>query len=141
MLKIDLISYWEIALLGKTDSFNHKSDDICEYNERVDQYFFVNDIDDAKKKTAIFLTVIGSDTHSLLKNLLALVSLSTKTVEKLFKILKEHLTLQQIVIAAKYMFYCRDQNENETISDCIAVCAKVNLKLQIYGIFRWNITR
>ena len=100
MLKIDLISYWEIALLGKTDSFNHKSDHICEYNERVDQYFFVNDIDDAKKKTAIFLTVIGSDTHSLLKNLLALVSLSTKTVEKLFKILKEHLTLQPNVVAA-----------------------------------------
>ena len=46
-----------MALLGKIDSFNLKSDDICEYLERVEQYFFANDIEDAKKKNAIFLTV------------------------------------------------------------------------------------
>ena len=38
-----------MTLIGKIDSFNHKSDDICEYIERVDQYFFANDIDDTKK--------------------------------------------------------------------------------------------
>ena len=47
-----------MALLGKIDSFHLKSDDICEYLERVEQYFFANDIEDAKKKNAIFLTVI-----------------------------------------------------------------------------------
>ena len=39
-----------MALLGKIDSFNHGPDDVCEYIERVDQYFFANDINDAKKK-------------------------------------------------------------------------------------------
>ena len=67
--------------------------------------------------TAIFLTVIGSDTYSLLRNLLAPVSPSTKTVEKLFKILKEHLKPQPIVTAERYKFYGRDQKENETITD------------------------
>ena len=38
-------------------------------------------------KTAIFLTVIWSETCCLLRNLLAHVSTSTKTVEKLFEIL------------------------------------------------------
>ena len=39
-----------MALLGKIDSFNHSSDDICECIERVDQYFFANDINDGKEK-------------------------------------------------------------------------------------------
>ena len=116
-----------MALVGKIDSFNHGSDDICEYIERLDQYFFANDINDAKKKTAIFLTVIGNDTYSLLRNLLAPVSPSTKTVEELFEILKEHLKPQPIVIAGRYKFYCRDQKENETVSDYIAVLRKLTL--------------
>ena len=29
-----------MALLEKIDPFNHNSDNICEYIERVDQYFF-----------------------------------------------------------------------------------------------------
>ena len=89
-----------MALLGQIDSFNHNSDGICEYIQRVDQYFYVNDINDATKKTAIFLTVIGSNTYSLLRNLLAPVSPSTKTVEE-------------------------SQKENETISDYIALLQKL----------------
>ena len=107
--------------------FNHGSDDICEYIGRVDQYFFANDINDAKKKTSIFLTVIGGDAYSLLRNLLAHVSPSTEPVEELFETLKEHLKPQPIVIAERYKFYCRDQKENETISDYNAVLRKLTL--------------
>ena len=48
-----------MALLGQIDSFNHNSDDICEYIERADQYFYANDISDAKKKTALFWQSLG----------------------------------------------------------------------------------
>ena len=60
-----------MALLGKIDSFNHNSVDICEYAEIVDQNIFANDIDDVEKETAMFLTVTGSDIYRLLWNLLA----------------------------------------------------------------------
>ena len=116
-----------MALLGKIDSFNHNSDDICEYIERVHQYFFANDIDDAKKKTAISLIVTGSDT------LLPPVSPSTKTIEELFKILQEQLKPQPTVLAERYKFYCRDQNENESISDYIAVLRKYTLHCNFRG--------
>ena len=116
-----------MALLEKIHPFNHNSDNICEHSERVDQYFFANDINNAKKETAIFLTVIGSDTHSLLRNFLGPVSQSTKTVEELFEIVKEHLKPQPITIAERYKFYCRGQNENETISDYIAVLQRLTL--------------
>ena len=45
-------------LLGK---IGDKSDDMYEYIERVDQYFLANDVNDAKKKIAKTLKVIGSD--------------------------------------------------------------------------------
>ena len=80
-----------MALLGKIDSFNHNSDDICGYIGRTDQCIFANDIDEAKKKKkkkqAKFLKIIGSDTYSFLRNFLAPVSLSTETVDGLFEIL------------------------------------------------------
>ena len=59
--------------------------------------------------------------------MLAVVSPSTKTVEDLFEILKEHLKPQPTVLAKRYKLYCRDQIENETISDYIAVLQKLNL--------------
>ena len=58
-------------ILGKIDEFNCKIDDIDEYYERVEQYFYANDVKDEKKQTAIFLTVIGNEAYSLLRNLFA----------------------------------------------------------------------
>ena len=116
-----------MALPGKIDSFNLKSDDICEYLERVEQYFFANDIEDGKKKTAIFLTVIGSDIYSFLRNLVAPETPSSKSVETLFEILKEYLKPQPITIAERYKFYCRDQHQNESISDYVAEVRKLTL--------------
>ena len=54
-----------MALLRKSDFFNHKSDNVSEYIEREDQLFFTNNIDNAKKKIKIFLTIIVNDTYSL----------------------------------------------------------------------------
>ena len=73
------------------------------------------------------MIIIGSDTYSLLRNLSAPVSLSTKTVEELFETLKEHLKRQPIVIVARYKFYCRDQKENETINDYVGALRKLTL--------------
>ena len=64
-------------------------------------YFCIIDTGDAKKKTALSLTVIGSETSSLLRKLLAPVSPSIKTAEKLSEILKKRLKPQPIVIAER----------------------------------------
>ena len=59
-----------MALLGRIDSSDLKAYNITEYMERVEQCFIANDVTDEKKHTAIFLTVIGNETYSLLRNLL-----------------------------------------------------------------------
>ena len=52
---------------------------------------------------------------------------SSKSVETLFEILKEHLKPQPITIAERYKFYCRDQHGNESVSDYVAELRKLTL--------------
>ena len=91
------------------------------------QYFISNDVTDEKKQTAIFLTVIGNETYSLLRNLLAPESPVGKTVKRLSETLIYHLKLQPIIIAERYKFYCRNQSENETITEYLAELRKLTL--------------
>ena len=114
-------------LLGKTDSFDLKTDNIREYIERVEQYFIANDVTDEKKQTAVFLTIIGNETYNLFRNLLASESLAGKTVKMLSETLIEHLKPQPIIIAERYKFYCRDQSENETVTKYLAELRKLTL--------------
>ena len=93
----------------------------------MEQYFIAKDVTDEKKQTAIFLTVIGNETYSLLRNLLALESLAGKTVKMLSETLIDHLKPQSIIIAEHYKFYCRDQLENETITNYLAELRKLTL--------------
>ena len=76
-----------MAVFGKIENFDIDNGNWKDYAERMDQYFYANDIDDEKKQTAIFLTLIGSQTYGLLKSLMAPVTPASKTV----KILMEHL--------------------------------------------------
>ena len=97
-----------MALLGRIDSFDLKTDNITEYIERVEQYFIANDVTDEKKQTAIFLTVTGNEMYSLLRNLLAPESLAGKTVKTLSETLIDYVKPQPIIIAEHYKFYSRD---------------------------------
>ena len=79
-----------MTLLGSIASFDLKTNNITGYIERVEQYFIVDDVTDEKKQTAIFLTVIGNETYSLLRNLLAPESPAEKTVKTLSETLIDH---------------------------------------------------
>ena len=116
-----------MALLGRIDSFDLKTDNITEYIERVEQYFIANDVTDEKKQTAIFLTVIGNETYNFLRNLLAPQSPAGKTVKTLSEALIDHLKPWSIITAERYKFYCRDQLENETTTEYIAELRKLTL--------------
>ena len=109
-----------MALQGRIGSFDLKTDNITEYIERVGQYFIANDVTDEKKQTAVFLFIIGNETCSLLRNLLAPESPAGKTVKTLSETLLDHLEPQSIIIAERYKFYYRDRSENEIITEYLA---------------------
>ena len=114
------------SLLGSIEQFDPKYGDWSEYTERLEQYFLANDINDDKKQTAVFLTVIGSDTYSLLRNLLTPEKPSQKPVEELIQILSEHLNPKPITIAERYKFYQKEQIEGESLGDYIAGLRKAS---------------
>ena len=86
-----------------------------DYTERVEQYFYANDIVDEKKQTAIFLTVIGGDTYILLKSLMVPEVPSSKYVKESTENLQSHLWPVPIEITERYKFYNRHQELGESL--------------------------
>ena len=59
-----------MALLGKLHEFNPDSEELSVYLQRVEIYFVVNDVEEAKK-VPVLLNCIGGTTYGLLRSLLA----------------------------------------------------------------------
>ena len=59
--------------------------------------------------------------------MLAPKSPAGKTVKTLSETLINHLKPQPIIIAERYLFYCRDQSENESITEHLADLRKLTL--------------
>ena len=93
----------EMALVGALEKFDTSNGNWVEYMEVLEQYFIANSIEDAGKKKGIFLTVIGSETYRLLRNLLAPTKPADKTLGQLVEALKNHLNPKPLVIAERYL--------------------------------------
>ena len=113
-------------MFGSIEQFDQKCDSWNEYVERVEQLLIANEITERKKKVAILLTVIGSDTYALLRNVIHPEKPSEKTVKDIVDAMRKHLNPQPIVIAERYKFYARNQLEDETLSDYIASLRKLS---------------
>ena len=89
------------------------------------QFFLANEIADEQKKITVFLTVIGTKTYTLLRNLVAPEKPATKTYTELVATLKAHLNPKLLVITERFKFHCRYQKEGESIAQYIAVLRKL----------------
>ena len=110
--------------IGVIEQNDEKEDCHC-YLDRFEQCMMANDITGDGKKKALFLSVVRSSVYGLLKNLL----MPEKPVDKSFTELKEalltHYALRPIVIAERYRFYKRDQQESESVSDFVVMLKKL----------------
>ena len=66
--------------------------------------------------------------------MLAPKSPAGKTVKTLSETLINHLKPQPIIIAERYLFYCRDQSENESITEHLADLRKLTLSCDFKDI-------
>ena len=110
---------------GSMEPFDIKSDEWNEYTERMEQYFIANAITEDKKQIAVFLTLIGGNTYSLLRNLIAPEKPSSKALNELVMILKKHFNPKPILIAQRYKFYERCQKEDESLAEYMAALRKL----------------
>lgn len=112
---------------GKPEDFHfEESEESFEsYQQRLEQYFAANGLDTKDGKTkAVFLTVVGKRSHSLLMDLCAPAKPSEKSYEELVGLLQKHYVPKTNFIAERCKFHGRSQKENETISEYIASLRK-----------------
>ena len=108
------------GVIGKLESFEPGHDDWLLYTERLEQFFVANDINDDKKKVAMLLTALGANGYSLLRNLVGPDKPASKKYDELVKAMKDHLRPKPIVIAERFKFHRRNQNEAEMVAQYLA---------------------
>ena len=104
---------------GRIKEFHPEEESIESYLERVELFFTANEVAD-EKKVAVFLSIIGSKTYAILRNLVAPAKPSSKGFDALCAELKKHFQPSKIVIAERFHFHRRSQGPEETISEFLA---------------------
>ena len=57
-----------MATHGNFGAFDYGTEEWMAYYERLEQYFFANDVEDAGKQRAILLSVCGPSMYQLIRN-------------------------------------------------------------------------
>ena len=81
-----------MSLHGTVGEFQQGQEDWTSYCERLEQYFTANDVADADKRRAIFLSCCGASTYQLVRNLVAPDKPTTKTFAELVTLVEQHLS-------------------------------------------------
>ena len=123
-----------VAAFGSIETFDVNDGEFDEYVERLQQYFVANDITGDNKKVAVFVTVMGKDTYTILRNLLSPVKPNEKTFEDIVNVLRGHFKPTPLVIAERYKFYERKQTDGENVNAFIAELKKLSLHCE-FGDF------
>ena len=89
------------------------------YKERFELFIQANSVA-ADKKVSVFLSVIGLEAYTLLRNLCSPQKPQEKSYDALVKLIKDHFEPEPLVIAQRFHFNRRNQREGETLSEYVA---------------------
>ena len=106
-------------MFGRIQEYEPVNELFSAYLERVQLFFLANGVDD-DKKVLVFLSVMGSKTYSLLRNLVAPALPQDKTFEQLVAILKGHFEPKPVIIAERFHCHRRSQAMEESIGEYLA---------------------
>ncbi|XP_031347140.1 uncharacterized protein K02A2.6-like [Photinus pyralis] len=108
-----------MVLIGSMHKFDVKSDEWIVYQEQLEQFFEVNNIRDTqtdKKQVAALLSLIGSDTYKVLRDLCTPSLPKSKSYEELCKLLKAHFSPATCLFRERIDFYAAAQEANESLN-------------------------
>lgn len=109
-----------MSLFGTLGEFDAKRESWSEYTERLTQFFVANEVNDAERQRAIFITVVGAATYSLLKNLIAPVLPTQRTLTHLLQTLSDHFEPPASEIVERFKFNSRARKVGESVSTFLA---------------------
>lgn len=139
-----------MAVYGHISEFSLESDDLKtswdEYCERLTQYFIANGLDgdgenEANRQRAIFLSSIGADTYSLVKTLCQPQKPEQKSLAELQKTVKDHLSPAPIIIAERYVFYNRRQQNSESAAQFMKELKRLASTCDFHADYRDDVIR
>ncbi|XP_031342554.1 uncharacterized protein K02A2.6-like [Photinus pyralis] len=91
------------------------------YEEQLAFYFEANEITDAAKKRAKFLSACGTPAYELIRSLCAPSKPNEKTFDEIIQLLNNHFTPSKpSEIVQRYIFHKRDQLEGEDVAMYVA---------------------
>ena len=85
-----------------------------------------NDVEDAGKKRAILLSVCGSKTYALARDLLQPARPAETTFKKIVETLEKHYSPRPSEIVERFKFHSRNRKEDEGVATYVAVLRKLS---------------
>ena len=86
----------------------------------LDQYFEANEITNGKKKRATQLSVCGSKTYGLIRDLLQPKKPEEAEVKEIYEALEHHVSPQPSVIVERVKFLSKSRQEGEHVAEFVA---------------------
>ena len=114
-----------ISTFGRIEQFDPELESFATYEERIRLFFEANDIAE-EKKVPIFLSIIGTRSYSLLRDLLLPDKPRDKDLKTLMEVLKAHYEPTPSVIVERFNFYRRDQKIGESVEEFKAELKKLS---------------
>ena len=114
-----------MTLHGSIGEFDGDRETWKSYTERLTQYFTANDVKSADKQRAIFLSVCGPTTYQLIRNILAPVKPTDRSLAQLVELVEKHRNPKPSVIVSRYNFNTRMKQPGESIADYTAELRKI----------------
>ena len=109
-----------MALYGNVGEFKESEKSWTQYVERLDQYFLANEITDEDKQRAILLSVCGSKTYSLLRDILQPKKPAQTEIKNIIEELKKHYNPRPSEIVERFKFHSRLRKEGESVATFVA---------------------
>ena len=109
----------------KIGEFKESEESWTQYVERLEQYFLANEVEDVGKRRAILLSVCGSKTYALARDLLQPAKPAETTFKKIVDTLEKHFSPKPSEIVERYKFHSRNRKEDEGVAAYVAELRKL----------------
>ncbi|XP_048103582.1 uncharacterized protein K02A2.6-like isoform X1 [Alosa alosa] len=118
--------------IGSIGEYKESDEDFESYLERFDQWIIANAVP-SDKKVSTFLSMIGAEAYRLLKNLTSPTKPSTMSYKLLSKALTDHYKPKPMVIAERFRFQRRQQQDGESVADYIVALKQLSTYCEFSG--------
>ena len=113
------------GIIGNMDPFDDTGEQWATYIERFEHYILANEIRTVKKVPVLF-SVMGPKMYGLLRSLVAPDKPGEMDYGRVVDVLQAHFAPKPLVIAERFRFHKRNQGEEETVAQYVAVLKRLS---------------